>query len=223
MKAYKIKITLEGSKPLIWRRVIVPAEITFKRLHDIIQLSMGWSNCHLYDFNLTEEKLRITGDEEAIAEYEMYSKIKLTKKNDPYGFIANLLEIEPKLSSKVKIDKYLNQNLNIVYIYDLGEYWKHEIALEEKVEDCEYEYPMCLEGEGACPPEDVGGICGYMEFSEIINDEKHPEHEETKEWLGNQNYDGVFDIEKINIHLADMFLRKNSRSKKYYGEWVKTS
>ncbi len=116
MKAYKIKITLKGSEPLIWRRVIVPAEITFKRLHDIIQLSMGWSNCHLYDFNITEEKLRITGDEEAIAEYEMYSKIKLTKKNDPYGFIASLLEIEPKLSSKIKIDKYLTQNLNIAYI-----------------------------------------------------------------------------------------------------------
>ncbi len=82
---------------------------------------------------------------------------------------------------------------------------------------------MCLEGEGACPPEDIGGICGYMEFLEIINDEKHPEYEETKEWLGSQNYDGVFDIEKTNIHLTDMFLRKNSRSKKYYGEWIKTS
>ncbi|OOM79894.1 plasmid pRiA4b ORF-3 family protein [Clostridium sp. BL-8] len=223
MKAYKIKITLQGSAPLIWRRVIVPAEITFKRLHDIIQLSMGWSNCHLYDFNLVEEKLRITGDEESIAEYEMYSKIKLTKKNDPYGFIANLLEVKPKLSSKVKIDKYLNQDFNIAYIYDLGEYWKHEIALEEKIEDYEYECPMCLEGEGACPPEDIGGICGYTEFLEIINNEKHPEYEETKEWVSNQHYEDVFDIEKINVHLANMFMKKNSRNKKYYGEWIKTS
>ena len=66
MKAYKIKIELTGSKPLIWRRVLVPAEITFKRLHDVIQFAMGWGNDHLYDFNLKEEKLRITSDEEVV-------------------------------------------------------------------------------------------------------------------------------------------------------------
>lgn len=79
MKVYKIKIVLDESEPLIWRRVIVPAEITFKRLHDIIQISMGWGNVYLYDFNIIEEKLRITGDEEVIEEYEMYSKIKINR------------------------------------------------------------------------------------------------------------------------------------------------
>jgi hypothetical protein len=222
MKAYKIKITLEGSAPLIWRRMIVPAEITFKRLHDVIQLSMGWSNSHLYDFNLKEQKLRITGDEESISEYEMYSKIKLTKKNDPYGFISNLLEVKPKLSSKVKIDKYIEQNDNIIYIYDLGDYWKHKIELEEKIEEYENSYPVCIEGEGACPPEDVGGISGYMEFLEIINDKRHPEYEETREWACNQYYNDDFDIEKTNSHLADMFVKK-TKDKRTYGRWIKTS
>ncbi|NLL30844.1 MAG: plasmid pRiA4b ORF-3 family protein, partial [Clostridiales bacterium] len=160
MKAYKIKIELTGSKPLIWRRVLVPEEITFERLHDVIQFAMGWGNDHLYDFNLKEEKLRITSDEEVIKEFEYYSKLKLTEKNDPNGYIRKRLEIKPKLSSKVKIDKYLIKEKNIEYVYDFGDYWKHNITLEEIIEDYEYAYPMCIEGEGACPPEDVGGIYG---------------------------------------------------------------
>lgn len=223
MKAYKIKITLEGSEPVIWRRVIVPAELTFKRLHDVIQLSMGWSNSHLYDFNIKEKKLRITGDEEAVAEYKMYSKIELTRKNDPYGFIANLLEVKPKLSSKVKIDKYLEVNRSIIYVYDLGDYWKHNIILEDIVEDYENNYPICMDGGGVCPPEDVGGVLGYMDFLEIINDKNHPEYEATKKWADSQNYKGVLNIKKINIHILDMFKPNELKNRRTYGKWVKTS
>jgi hypothetical protein len=135
MKAYQIKIILVDSEPLIWRRVMVPADITFKRLHDVIQFSMGWKDYHLYDFNIKEENLRITCDEEVIAEYEFYSKMQLTKENDPHGFIANILKIKPKLSSKVKIDKYLAKGNSIEYIYDFGDYWGHDIILEEVVEN----------------------------------------------------------------------------------------
>ncbi|WP_297422013.1 plasmid pRiA4b ORF-3 family protein [Clostridium sp.] len=198
MKAYQIKITLEGSSPLIWRRVVVPAEITFKRLHDVIQFSMGWKDRHLYDFNLVEEKLRITGDEEAIAEYEFYSKMKLTRKNDPHGFIENVLKIRPKLSTKVKIDKYLSKDKSIQYIYDFGDYWKHDIVLEEIIDNYEYVYPTCVDGEGACPPEDVGGISGYMEFLKIMCNKNDPEYLILKEWVDSIHYKFTFNIENIN-------------------------
>ena len=204
MKAYKIKIVLKDSKPLIWRRVIVPAEITFKRLHDVIQLSMGWNDNELYDFNISEEKLRITGDEEAILEYEFYSKKKLTEKNDPNGYIRNMLEIKPKLSTEIKIDKYLTECKTIEYIYDFGDYWKHEVMLEEIIEDNEYGYPACIEGEGACPPEDVGGIVGYERFQEIMNDKGHPEYESLKGWAEGQHYQNTFDIEQTNLYMKDI-------------------
>lgn len=199
MKAYVILITLVESEPLIWRQVIVPAGITFKRLHDVIQATMGWKCYHLYDFNINEEKLRITGDEEAIREYEFYSKKTLTKRNDPYGFIAKMLEIQPKLSTKVKIDKYLTEYKNIEYIYDFGDYWRHNIELEKIVEDYEYVYPICIDGEEACPPEDVGGVCGYKEFLKEIKDENHPEHESSKNWGESQNYKENFDIYSVNF------------------------
>lgn len=207
MKAYKIKIELTGSKPLIWRRVLVPEEITFERLHDVIQFAMGWGNDHLYDFNLKEEKLRITSDEEVVKEFEYYSKIKLTEKNDPNGYIRKRLEIKPKLSSKVKIDKYLIKEKNIEYVYDFGDYWKHNITLEEIIEDYEYAYPMCIEGEGACPPEDVGGIYGYAEFLEIIKDEAHPQHEELKQWAEEVGYE-EFNMEETNYFMADLLKLK---------------
>ena len=207
MKAYKIKIELTGSKPLIWRRVLVPEEITFERLHDVIQFAMGWGNDHLYDFNLKEEKLRITSDEEVVKEFEYYSKIKLTEKNDPNGYIRKRLEIKPKLSSKVKIDKYLIKEKNIEYVYDFGDYWKHNITLEELIEDYEYAYPMCIEGEGACPPEDVGGIYGYAEFLEIIKDEAHPQHEELKQWAEEVGYED-FNMEETNYFMADLLKLK---------------
>ena len=207
MKAYKIKIELTGSKPLIWRRVLVPEEITFERLHDVIQFAMGWGNDHLYDFNLKEEKLRITSDEEVIKEFEYYSKIKLTEKNDPNGYIRKRLEIKPKLSSKVKIDKYLIKEKNIEYVYDFGDYWKHNITLEEIIEDYEYAYPMCIEGEGACPPEDVGGIYGYAEFLEIIKDEAHPQHEELKQWAEEVGYE-EFNMDETNYSMADLLKLK---------------
>lgn len=208
MKAYKIKITLVDSEPLIWRRVIVPSEITFKRLHDVIQFSMGWKDYHLYDFNIKEENLRITCDEEAVAEYEFYSKMKLTKENDPHGFIANILKVKPKLSSKGKIDKYLNKDKSIEYIYDFGDYWRHDIILEEIVENYEHGYPICIDAEGACPPEDVGGIPGYAEFLEVIKDKNNPEYERLKEWADSQYYKETFDIERTNMFMADILKLK---------------
>jgi hypothetical protein len=65
MKAFQIKIELIDSEPLIWRRVVIPADVTFRRLHDTIQFSMGWRDYHLYEFEFPQEKLRITNDEES--------------------------------------------------------------------------------------------------------------------------------------------------------------
>lgn len=211
MTAYKIKITLKDTELLIWRRVIVPSEITFKRLHHIIQVAMGWHNLYLYDFNIKEENLRVTVDEEAIAEYELYSKKKLTEKNDPYGYISKMIQITPMLCSKVKIDKYLSEYKSIEYVYDFGDYWKHDITLEEILEDYQYDYPTCIGGEGACPPEDIGGVPGYLAFLEIINHKEHPEYERVKKWAG-EHYKYTFDIEGTNMLMEDAFKPKKDKA-----------
>lgn len=204
MKAYLIKITLEDSNPLIWRKVIVPSGITFKTFHNIIQFSIGWKDCYLYDFNIKEEKLRITCDEETIDDYELYSKMKLTDKNDPNGYVRKMIEIRPKHSKDVKIDSYLTKWNSIEYIYDFGDYWIHNITLEEVIEDYQYDYPTCIEAEGACPPEDVGGITGYADFLEIMKNKNHSQHIKLKKWADSQNYKEAFDIQHTNMLMADI-------------------
>lgn len=72
-KAYQIKISIIGSEPLVWRRVIIPADVTFRRLHDVIQFSMGWKDYHLYEFEFPQVILRITNDEESYQEFKFYS------------------------------------------------------------------------------------------------------------------------------------------------------
>lgn len=197
MKAYQIKIELVDSKPLIWRRVIIPADVTFKRLHDIIQFSMDWWDNHLYEFEFPEEKLRITNDEEAYAEFkfyqEKYKSKALTKRNDPRGIIARILEIAIRQPQTLKIDNHLEKYNTITYVYDFGDNWQHKIELEKVIDDYEFGYPTILEGEGACPPEDVGGFPGYEEFLRVWNDPNHPEHDEMRRWGEGQHY-RPFDI-----------------------------
>ena len=201
MKAYQIKIELIDSNPLIWRRVIIPADVTFKRLHDTIQFSMDWWDRHLYEFEFVKEKIRITNDEEAYGEYKFYQeKYKgktLNKRNDPHGIITRILETTVRQPQTLKIDRYLEKYKVITYVYDLGDNWQHKIELEKVIDDYGLGYPTIIEGEGACPPEDVGGIPGYAEFLRVWNDPKHPEHEEMRQWGESQHY-RPFDIAFLN-------------------------
>ncbi len=213
MKAYQIKIELIDSEPLIWRRVIVPAEIPFKRLHDTIQFAMGWWDSHLYEFEFPEEKLRITCDDESFDEWKYYSAkyktVKPTKKEDPLGIIGRMLESKLKKSQSTKIDKYLAKYATFEYVYDFGDHWQHQIQIERVIDDYLFGYPQVLEGEGACPPEDVGGIGGYEEFLKAWNDPKHPEHDSVCEWGEGMNYQ-PFDIVNTNELMQDCLKLKKA-------------
>ena len=121
MKAFQIRIELIDFEPLIWRRVVIPADVTFRRLHDTIQFSMGWRDYHLYEFEFPQEKLRITNDEESYEEFKFYSakykNKKPTKKEDPHGIITRIIEITVRQPQTVKIDKYLEKYKTFVSIF----------------------------------------------------------------------------------------------------------
>jgi hypothetical protein len=216
IKAYQLKIELLNSHPLIWRRVIIPADITFRRLHDTIQLAMGWQDYHLYEFDFPQEKLRITNDELAYNEFKFYSAKykgkKLTVEEDPQGLAARIIETKIRQPQTIKVDKLLEKNRVLKYIYDFGDYWEHKIVLEKIFIDYEFGYPLLLEGEGACPPEDVGGMGAYQEFLEAWNDPRNPEHEAMRQWGEGQNY-REFDMEYRN-YLLKTFLKLKKSSKR---------
>ena len=170
-------------KPPVWRKITVPAQFTFYRLHLIIQAAFGWDNYHLYQFSDKDY-----GSDVVISE----------PTGDDWHEVRN--------SRKVKVGSVLNTaGQKYQYIYDFGDDWLHYITVE-KAEDIEATKAHCIGGKGTCPPEDCGGPWGYENLREILANPKHPEHDEMKEWLGldgNEKWDSnYFDLEEANAMIA---------------------
>ena len=174
---YQVKIVLIGSKPKIWRTLLVPSDLLLPDFHEIIQTAMGWENEHLHHF---------------IKDNTFYT-VKM--KGDP--FWDDLNNVDHK---SIPISKLLtNEKETIIYEYDFGDQWEHDITLEKILPvDDKIKYPVCLKGKMNCPPEDCGGVWGYLDMLEIIEDPDHPEHENFIEWIGGEFDPKYFDKEKVN-------------------------
>jgi len=115
-----------------------------------------------------------------------------------FGFEINN-ENEYNLSQLLRKEKD-----SLIYEYDFGDGWEHKIILEKVLpHDTSLDVPRCIKGKRACPPEDCGGIWGYQDLIEIINDTSHPEHEEMLEWLGGDFDPEYFDVNETNEILSE--------------------
>ncbi|MDD2904119.1 MAG: plasmid pRiA4b ORF-3 family protein [Syntrophales bacterium] len=176
---YRLKVTLKGIKPPIWRRIEVSNQITLSKLHQILQVAMGWTDSHLHHFLIGET---------------YYAE------PDPEFGSDNVNENRVKLSQLP-----LREKMKFYYDYDFGDNWEHEILVEKIITVTGgNKPPVCLKGRRACPPEDIGGIWGYAEFLEAIGDPKHPDHEGILEWVGGQFDPETFELEEINRKLAKL-------------------
>ncbi len=170
---YQLKVSLRYSKPTIWRRLLVPGSITLHQLHQIIQTAMGWTDSHLHQFIIADEYFGITSPED-------WQPVMNERR-------YRLNQIAP--SEKVKF----------IYEYDFGDSWEHEILVEKiQAPEAGIKYPLCIKGKRACPPEDVGGVWGYMEFVEAMRDPNHEEHDSYIEWWDDDFDPEEFDIEAVN-------------------------
>ena len=176
-KTYQIQIALKGSRPKIWRRILVPSDLLLSDFHKVIQTTMGWTNSHLHQF---------------IKNRTFYAR----RMPDDYTW-EEMNNVDYK---KLKISDLLKKEKEkIVYEYDFGDGWEHEIILEKILPiDEEKKYPVCLTGKNNCPPEDCGGIWGYSDLLEILKHPDHEEYEEYSEWLGEDFDPKYFDKDKIN-------------------------
>ena len=157
---YQIKVGLRGTKPPIWRRLQVPADISLARLHTIIQIAFDWYDSHLHVFETPYGEFG-TAD----AELGHHAEAPVT-----------FAQVAPGVGSKIR------------YTYDFGDDWEHTIVVEKVFDrDETVNYPRCTGGRRAAPPEDCGGIWGYADLTEVLADPTHPEHEDRLEWLGLSN------------------------------------
>jgi len=203
MKAYEIKVTIKNSKPPIWRKIIIPADINFMQLHNIIQVAFEWLNYHLYEFNFRDFPEIITNDMEACEEYKYYSsKEGKRKMKDFWGYMP-----EPKktlYAKDVPIEEYFKNTKKFNYIYDFGDWWEHSIEILNCYEDYTDECPVVIKFKQPSPPDDCGGIDGYYEFLEQYKDKSNPNHESIAEWAEEQGYDEDYDLEYINSEMEDV-------------------
>lgn len=178
---HRVKITLRGAKPPIWRRLEVPSGITLLRLHHAVQAAFGWSDDHLWVFETP------FGD---------------------YGNAGRELGYRSAGSAKLADVAALTGD-RIRYIYDFGDDWAHAILVEDLLPaEPGVAYPRCTAGRRACPPEDCGGIWGYQDLLETLADPGDAEHAELLQWLGLDTaaeFDPAhFDLGEVNEALAGL-------------------
>ena len=180
---YQIKITLSGSKPPIWRRVLVSSETTLFKLHQIIQTVMPWTDSHLHMFEIGTERYSSPYEPGALAELDMQDE------------------------RRVKLRKIVSgEKFKFVYEYDFGDSWYHDLLVEKILPfDSQQKLPICIKGKRACPPDDSGGIWSYPYFLEALQDTEHPDHEMYSEWLGDEPFDPeAFDLDAVNARLKGL-------------------
>lgn len=180
---YQVLITICEIEPKIWRRLLVPAGITFYRFHKIIQAAFDWQDYHLFAFDFGDRLIGIPDNE----------------------FPWNV----PLLSAKrVKIDSLLAERPQFLYQYDFGDDWQHQVVVEGVVtQEAAGPTAVCLAGARCRPPEDVGGVGGYYSFLQTISDPSDPEQDEMLFWAekdtGGRKYDPeYFYLREVNRALV---------------------
>lgn len=185
-RVYQFKITLKGAKPPIWRRIQVPETYTFWDLHVAIQDAMGWVDYHLHEFEMIDPSNSF--------------EVSIGIPDEEFDWDREVLA-----GWRRKIRDYFSlANPAANYRYDFGDGWEHRIELETILpREKGVQYPICIKGKRACPPEDVGGVWGYEDFLEGIKDSNHEQHEEMLEWIGGMFNAEEFDPEDVNFDDPD--------------------
>lgn len=172
---YQLKVTLRDIDPTIWRRIQVWEDTTLGQLHEILQIVMGWEDCHLHEFMVGRRLYSIPDVDDDLNERTVIDERR-----------QRLLNLLPRVGTVFQ------------YLYDFGDSWHHDIVWEAiLLPDAAQSYPCCITGERRCPPEDVGGPYGFEDYLKALADPKDEEHENWLRWRGPFDPD-AFSLNQIN-------------------------
>jgi hypothetical protein len=173
---YTLLIQLEPLEldPPIWRRVRVTGDCTLRKLHHFIQAAMGWHSSHLHEFS------------DGLKRY--------TPLDD--GFMGDAGALDDR---KFKLRRLVKEGDRLSYVYDFGDSWQHVVEVEA-VKPCEITGSWCevIDGARACPPEDVGGVPGYLHFLESMKAPDSEDGQSALEWIGGKFHPECFDRRAAN-------------------------
>lgn len=191
---FQIKLTLRDVEPTVWRRILVPESFSLNRLHQAIQAVMLWLDYHLHEFEVGNRRYADQQGEEP----------------DAFGEgLSNDRNIRLRDIAARGVERFS-------YVYDFGDDWRIDVAIEKTVPaKAGVVYPVLAGGARAAPPEDCGGPYGYMEFVAALADENHPAHKEMLEWRDGE----PFDPEDMQAEFVDIVLGRVRRARR--GEWTR--
>ena len=162
----QLKVQLRNiTKPPVWRRLLIPADITFHELHYIIQAAFDWYNEHLYKFQHKP--------------YDCEWTVEVPEEGEGFDVMMGIFGFGPEQNDArtTKVWPFLEKKFlnKFVYIYDFGDDWVHDITIEQVSSNQVLLFPRCIDGKGACPPEDCGGPWGYQEMKNTgeVDDPKY--------------------------------------------------
>lgn len=177
---YRVRVTLEGTDPPVWRLLEVPGRFSLAQLHDAIQVAMGWEDDHLHGFEIDGTRYG-------------------PRRPDPPGPFRRTEQDERKTRLAGVVHRV---GATFRYTYDFGDSWDHIVEIEDVADpDTDTRRVTCLTGERACPPEDCGGIPGYYQLIEVMDDPDHPDYEVLTDELGGIFNPERFDLERVNHRL----------------------
>ena len=182
----RIYIELQHIQPRIWRRVDVPLTSHLLTLHNIIQIAFGWTDSHLFRFSIGNRDYGVPSEEDEFWELKYYRAAGLRLRT----LVARGVE-------------------RFLYVYDFGDDWRHDIVIERVGEGKPHiDYPVFVDGKRRDPPEDVGGVYGFMEFLEAVRDPMHSEHRDMIRWYGKPFDPFEIDERLIRLRLLDLARRR---------------
>ena len=181
----QLKIILDETEPIIWRRIQVEKVTTFFQLHSIIQTTMG-RGCN-YPFNFKVDGYVLGEPTTTGINQSAKAKVIIDSRE------IDMESIFVKPGERFTYSSYLRNRC------------KHKIILEKfQPKDPKQNYPVCIDGELAAPPEDCPSVEEYYDWLEIVQYRNHLWRRSVLKWLG-KNFDpGFFDKEKVNMRLGNL-------------------
>jgi hypothetical protein len=181
---YQFRIRLLGVHPPVWRRIQV-RDCFLDELHHHIQAAMGWTNSHLYMLEI---------DDLVYGRPSTYGPDDEGRIIDASGTL--LSTVIPKAKPGAR------PSFSYRYTYDMGDNWEHEVLFEGICEPApRAKFPVCLEGERACPPENCGGDAGYHHLLCVLQDPEDEEYDEMLEWVGEDFDPEMFDAKIATVRM----------------------
>ena len=174
-----LRIELVGTTPLVWRRITLDGRSSFAALHHVIQAAMGWHDAHLHQFRINNRYIGVPDPESDAPEWHTEDE------------------------RKVFLNRVLTDDAVFTYLYDFGDGWEHRLLVEECDDSDDLRFgdgdAWVDAGERACPPEDCGGVGGFQDFLEKLEDEPYSdESKDLRKWAGLDYDPARFDRQAAN-------------------------